>query len=420
MSNELAIATVTATLRNLIDQGVQNLLEGGSVTARPPDKARENGDGSNQINLFLYQTLVNAHWRNRNMPTQVRSGETGRSPLALNLYYLMTAYGRDNEDILGHQLLGRAMRVLHDNSTLKSDNLRLALEDSDLHDQIERVRITPVAMTLEEISKLWATFQTQYRISAAYEASVVLIDSKVPTRAPLPVLMRGNEDRGALVQPNLLPPYPILSSIELPNQQASSQGGDAITFKGFNLDSDSGQVQVLFDHARRDTPLRVDGQSQPSGKAIDVTVPDLPRPWLAGFYTVTMQLQRQGREEESNALSIPLAPRITTPPQQEMSDDGEPLLTITCQPEIQQGQQVFALLGHRSLPLLLDEETFPNNDPSPGNNPPSRTNQLRFNLTGILPGEYWLRLRVDGVDSLLVDRSSSPPTFNPQWRISVS
>ena len=221
MSNELAIATVTATLRNLIDRDLRDELGSGIVTTRPPDKARENVEGSNQINLFLYQTQVNAHWRNSDIPTQVRPGETGRSPLALNLYYLMTAYGRDNEDIFGHRLLGHAMRVLHDHSTLTPNNLRAAQEDSDLHDQIERVRITPVAMTLEEISKLWATFQTQYRISVAYEASVVLIDSQIPARTPLPVLVRGSNDRGILTQPNVLPPplpsivssYPINRSV---------------------------------------------------------------------------------------------------------------------------------------------------------------------------------------------------------------
>ena len=418
MSNELAIATVTSALRNLIIQGIRG-EEGSSVTTRPPDKAREEGERSNQINLFLYQTQVNAHWRNRDVPTQVRPGETGRSPLALNLYYLMTAYGRNNDDIAGHRLLGRAMRMLHDHSMLTPATLKVALEDSDLHDQIERVRITPVAMTLEEISKLWATFQTQYRISAAYEVSVVLIDSQAPTRTPLPVLTRGSNDRGILAQPNVLPQTPTLESIDLPKKQVSVQGSDRFTFKGFNLESDSGQVQVLFDHARLDNSLIVEGQSQEKGKAIAVTVPDLPGPWLAGFYTVTVQLQREGRPQMSNALSIPLAPQIKDVTKPGTTEDGDPLLQIRCQPEVQKGQKVFALLGTRALPLIL-EDTFPDDNVPPSNNtPPPRTNQLRFNLRDVPAGDYWLRLRVDGVDSLLVDRSSNPPTFDPERRITV-
>lgn len=42
MSNSLAIAAVTTTLRNLISQGVAQELGSGIVTTQPPDKAREN------------------------------------------------------------------------------------------------------------------------------------------------------------------------------------------------------------------------------------------------------------------------------------------------------------------------------------------------------------------------------------------
>ena len=51
---------------------------------------------------------------------------------------------------------------------------------SNLHEQIERVRITPQPLSLEEISKLWAAFQTNYRLSAAYQAAVILIESTAP------------------------------------------------------------------------------------------------------------------------------------------------------------------------------------------------------------------------------------------------
>jgi hypothetical protein len=46
-----------------------------------------------------------------------------------------------------------------------------------LHEQVERVRITLQPLTLEEVAKLWNVFQTPYRISVAYEVSVVLIES---------------------------------------------------------------------------------------------------------------------------------------------------------------------------------------------------------------------------------------------------
>src|SRR6266700_8027750 len=92
MSNELAIGAVNATLHNLLLNVSQNTgLSGASITTKPPDKARD--EAINQINLFLYQVLPNAAWRNMDIPQRVKSGETSMPPLALNLYYMVTAYG---------------------------------------------------------------------------------------------------------------------------------------------------------------------------------------------------------------------------------------------------------------------------------------------------------------------------------------
>lgn len=406
MSNELAIAAVTTTLRNLISQSIRDELGSGIVTTRPPDKARENGDATNQVNLFLYQTQVNAHWRNRDIPTQVRPGETGRSPLPLNLYYLVTAYGQDNDDIAGHRLLGGVMRVFHDNAVLQSGAIRTALAESDLHNQVERVRITPIPMTLEEISKLWTTFQTQYRISTAYEVSIVLIDSAVPARTPLPVLMRGTDDRGIKAQANLLPPCPTLDSLELPNQQTAAQLGDRLLLRGYSLNSDNNQAQVRLNHPRLEDPLIQTGAVQNGGDAIAITLPDQAAPWLAGFYTLTVQLQQEGREETSNALSVAIAPRIESI-NRDTTDDGDPILRLTCQPDVQSSQRISLLVGSRAIPLIR---------PS---NPPERTRDLSFSLRDVSSGEYWIRLRVDGVDSLLIDRTTTPPRFDDRWRLTL-
>ena len=83
MSNSLAIGAVTATLRNLLDKGIS--AEGGGLhtTTLPPEKAQTFGqaDGAGRINLFLYQTHINAAWRNMDMPGQIKPNETGQPPL---------------------------------------------------------------------------------------------------------------------------------------------------------------------------------------------------------------------------------------------------------------------------------------------------------------------------------------------------
>jgi hypothetical protein len=181
MSNWQAIAAVTATLRNLLTQSItiERDLQDTSVTSLLPDRARPSGTTANQVNLFLYQVVPNPAWRNLDMPRQTRPGESGTPPLALNLYYLLTTYGRDDDASrpFSHELLGRAMRTLHDHPVLGPVEIQNALSGNDLYTQIERIRLTLQPLSVEEVYRLWHGFQTPYRTSVSYEATVVLIDS---------------------------------------------------------------------------------------------------------------------------------------------------------------------------------------------------------------------------------------------------
>src|SRR5206468_9418452 len=109
---------------------------------------------------------------------------------------------------------------------------RRAIEDrlppllqSQLAHQLEMIKITPVPMGTEELSKLWAALQSPYRPTAAYQASVVLIDSPGVSRAAQPVLTRGAVDQlskresGALAQADLVPALPGLIAVRPPNRQ---------------------------------------------------------------------------------------------------------------------------------------------------------------------------------------------------------
>ena len=141
MSGSLAIAAVTTALRNLLEQGLNADVSGTTVTTRPPDKAR-NGTAGSQVNLFLYHAVLNANWRNADIPWRTRPGENGRSPLPLSLYYLVTAYYGDNEDdtdtatdasrlLGGHRLLGSAMSILHDHPLLDPADINAILPAGD-------------------------------------------------------------------------------------------------------------------------------------------------------------------------------------------------------------------------------------------------------------------------------------------------
>jgi hypothetical protein len=47
--------------------------------------------------------------------------------------------------------------------------------------QIENVKLTPISLSLEELSNLWSVFfQVPYALSVAYEAAAVLIEPGTP------------------------------------------------------------------------------------------------------------------------------------------------------------------------------------------------------------------------------------------------
>ena len=171
MSDSLAIAAVTSALRQRLQRTLDASLPGTRVTIRPPDKARDSQTG-NQVNLFLFQTSPNASWRNVAMEP-AGPGGLRQPPLALNLLYLMSAHGRDDDDPepFSHRLLGEAMRVLHEQPVLDLAELGPAPAGG-----VDRVRVTLQPLSLEEMTKLWTIFQTPYRLSVVYEATVVLID----------------------------------------------------------------------------------------------------------------------------------------------------------------------------------------------------------------------------------------------------
>ena len=415
MSNSLAIAAVTATLRNLLTQRVTDDpdLADTTVTTQPPDKARNANNTANQLNLFLYQTVVDAALRNMDMPRQVKPGETGQPPLPLVLYYLIIAYGRNDDDVFSHRLLGRAMSVLHDHPLLGAEEIRAALPDNDLHEQVERVRMTPQSLSLEELSKLWTTFQTQYRISAAYQVAVVLIESTRPARAPLPVLKRGQDDQGITSQPDLTPPFPTITDVHPPNQQSSARLGDILTLSGYHLDG--ADVAVEIRHPR--IPNAIILVPEPGATATDITVriPNQPNNFPAGLYVLAVIVTRPGEtfSRRTNELPFMLAPQVEpNPPINALRNGDTVTISLTCNPRVLPEQRVALLLGEDEI-LAAPH--------------PAATNDLQFPAKDVPAGKfpagarYFVRLRIDGVDSLLVIRTGEPPTlqFDPNQQVTI-
>jgi hypothetical protein len=392
MSNVEAIGAVTATLRNLILDAFKGDDDLGDteVTVQPPDKARGQLNKP-QLNLFLFQVTMNGAWRNQPIPQQVGSGEAGWPPLPLDLHYLLSAWGRDDNDVEAQRVLGRSMSTLHDHTVLGSDEIKNALPGNDLYRQVERVRLTPQPLTIDEISKLWSSLATNYRVSTAYEASVVLIESRRPAQTPLPVLTRGPRDTGFPAQANLDPPFPYVTEIEPSNDHPASRLGEQITIKGFKLDGANVSVEFANPLVPDLPPLTLPRNDDPA--RITLTLPDdnaARAGWVAGVYRVSANLTRAGDDQSrtTNGAPFALAPAITAPDPLEAVVDpaGKASLQLTIKPNVLPDQRVGLLLG--------DRELLPEAHDAP-------TNTLTFSISGVAPQQTYLaRLRIDGVDSI--------------------
>jgi hypothetical protein len=437
VSNDQAIAAVTVTLRSVLDREFNAPillpddpdLTGTRVSARPLDRARD-GFAGNQLNLFLYQTSINAALRNTDAPVRMRTDERGFPPLALDLHYLLTAYGRDSQDpeIFAHRLLGRAMSVLHDTPVLTPGQLRAAtaidLPESDLHDQIEYIRITPQPLSLEELTRLWATFQTEYRVSAIYQVEVVLIESNRRARPSLPVLRRGEQDRGPEVVGDVVLPYPTVERIGRLVRRPGFQLGDTIVLIGHHL-AGSNPVAIVT-HMRLDAVNEVVPEPANSATEIRVRLPRPPGPvptldddpsaaerWPAGIHTISLRYERQdvgeqlSREQFSNAMPLALLPRINLPADPVRRDGDQVFVRVTVVPQVWPGQEVALLIGDREIQAGRVE---------------ARTDDFEFDVTGIPTGTHLVRLRVDGVDSVPVVEAGDPPRllFDDSQKVTIA
>ncbi|SJM90040.1 conserved hypothetical protein [Crenothrix polyspora] len=436
MSNALAIAGVTAVIRDLLDNGLIDhqmsdaLGRGVIVSVTAPDTIELTGANAvPRLNLFLHQVTPNAAWRNVGFPSHDgRGNRTSNPPLALDLHYLLTAYG--TEDLQAEVLLGYAMQLLHETPVLARDAIRRALNPTpvngnilpsvyqalravDLAEQVEQIKITPTSLNTEEMSRFWSALQAHYRPTVVYQVSVVLIESSRPARSPLPVLSRGtvdpvtNRESGVDVQPSLIPAVPMIESIELPGNQVVAQLDKTIIVKGHHLGGTGRTVVLTNDRFKVNQEIPV--ITADTNAQVDFKLPNSPTVFPVGVYllAVKMTLPKETAPRTTNQLPLVIAPEITTPLPTSLARkaNGSVTINLDCRPEVRMEQRVSLLLGNQEINATVFAT-------------PS-TAKLIFEIAKaiadpIVGMPQLVRLRVDGIESPIIDRSGTPdkpPTF---------
>jgi hypothetical protein len=143
-----------------------------------------------------------------------------------------------------------------------------------------------------------------------------------------------------------------------------------------------------------------------------VNLPNQPQNFPAGIWTVSVFVTRPGEtfQRSTNALPLALAPQIlSNPPINAARNGNKVTITLACSPEVLPAQRVALLLGGDEVPAELHAAqtgslTFIAKDDPPGK---------------FASGDYFVRLRVDGMDSLLIDRSVKPPKFKASQKLTI-
>jgi hypothetical protein len=432
MSTALAIASVTAVLKDLLNNGLidQNVAaqvgQSVLVTALPPDRVpTDAANEKSQLNLFLYQVTPNAGWRNMGQPSRNGRGDRlTNPPLALDLHYLLTAYG--GEELHTEILLGYGMQLLHETPVLTRDSIRKSLVPPDILDagtlpeslqglyasglaeQVEQIKICPMSMSTEEISRLWSAFQAKYRPTAAYQATVVLIESRSGrSRSGLPV-----RERNIYAVPFAQPFIEEVMSQE--NDLAPVVAGQPI-LAGHNL--------ILAGRQLRGDDTRVNvGGIEVTPASSDITPArvkfQLPAALLAGVQGVqVVQYRLMGTPETphvgvaSNVAAFVLRPRITSLTAFTQPGSGPNLLsgTINLQvtPPVGREQSVFLLLNEIDPPADRPPFAYSFAAPSPyqlilpPQTPPPTDGDFGVPIRDVQTGTYLVRVQVDGAESPL-------------------
>ncbi|HEX3941647.1 MAG TPA: DUF4255 domain-containing protein [Acidobacteriaceae bacterium] len=413
MSDYLAVAGVSAVLKSLLTTALSSggpsgiLGAAAGITNIAPDLIATGSSEAAQINLFLYYASINSALRNLDLPSSGAGGNRlTNPPLAINLHYLVTAYGSQPFD--AEILLAWAMKVFHDTPVVPRTTIQQALADlltvnpvpteqqlvsaSTLSNQVEHIRITPEALTTEEIYRLWTAFQTSYRPTTSYQISVVVIQDTQSYTSNLPV-----QRRSVLALPLITPVIDTVS----PTMVTS---GGTLTLNGSNFLGDTpAATQVSFDGGAGLAPATVQGSvlrvvvptslfaGTHSVRALrSVTYPSSPTPH-PGFSSSPVPFQL-----------VPTIQPAATPP---ITATQGSALTLTVSPQVGVMQKAVVYIGDQAIPVP--------DRPLAG---PASSAEITVPVPStVAVGTFPLRVEVDGAQSrLALDTTSGSPTYG-QW-----
>jgi hypothetical protein len=194
--------------------------------------------------------------------------------------------------------------------------------------------------------------------------------------------------------------------------------GDDVLISGVRVD-DPTVTSVIFENDRSALVTEVAPLPGPDSTKRLAHVPAIAEDasamsgWAIGLYAVSMRVTRPNSPTwTTNAVPIALAPIITVNPL--AVAPGDIAVTLTCTPRLTPDQETRALLIFGDAVLEPDTVTNPADLTQP--------TTLTFTVPSVVAGEYLVRLRVEGIDSIPAIFAGTPPTlqFDIKQKVKVA
>lgn len=164
------IRDVTDLLKNLIQNNIIELNNPTAITLDSPGDIVEPS-AQDELSLFLYQISENPYLKNQDF-TQIGPNKLQSSPLALDLFYLLTPYAKDRE--AEQIILAKLMRLFYDNAILSGTQLG----DPLLESGNTQFKVILNTIGLDQLNLLWGMFPNKsYRMGISYIVTPLIIPS---------------------------------------------------------------------------------------------------------------------------------------------------------------------------------------------------------------------------------------------------
>lgn len=415
----LDLSIITDTLISMLNDCMTHTklweTEGSSATVPPTimvsGSQPESVQKIDNCQLSLYLLHICQDKFQRNSPVMgSRSSMIPQQPLALDLYYLLSAYaGKDYT--LEQQAMSIALRCFYNNPIIKTIVQGNAHQEFTLSMEVDSV---------DELSRLWPALLTPLRLAVLYKVSVVFITPDAPaTRSAQPVTkidlsvfptalpsVSGTSRTVTFAAPDSTAVLPDIRTFE--QVPATVAAGQSFLLQGNGLNQDaSHRVYLLtLDGTEYDvtSTWAVSGPPPAPPSATQVvlqlpgTVGSPPNTPPAGVYQLRVgsdQASGDATTVRSNATPFSVAARVDAPDPPTtapfLTPVGE-LFTLNGAGFIADKTEVIL----NTLPLSATSGS-----PNAGEfNVDGNRTTITFKLpTSLTPGQYTVRIQVNQVES---------------------